>query len=466
MKQSETIDGAHNDTSAESPNQRTYRTSLLASPPRLVRHDGVRGPRRRWRGVIALIVTALSLIALIAIAGNILAPLSPAPTGFFATPAVSPIATQRAVNGQAASLPALLRQQATISYINGLVSRMSLDEEIGQMIMIGFSETQMDDKLAYEIQHYHVGSAIIYAFNIETGPTAGADLKAMTSAMQADATIPLLIATDQEGGGVNRMLAVVGPLSSASEMGATNNPAYVKQRGINDAATLANEGINLNLAPVVDVLQTSGGDIGARAFGGSPDKVTTMAGAYLDGLQQSGKVVGALKHFPGLGDVPVDPHETLYTLTRPLDQLNAIDWAPYRTLIAQGNVYAVMSTHVVVSAVDPTMPASLSYPVLTGILRDQLGFNGVIITDGIYMKALGAFSLDQIAVDAVLAGNDIICSTYSIDSIGEVVQAIKTALANGTLTKARIDASVRRILLLKLHLGLLPAPNFADARHA
>jgi beta-N-acetylhexosaminidase len=185
-----------------------------------------------------------------------------------------------------------------------------------------------------------------------------------------------------------------------------------------------------------------------------------MAGAYLDGLQSSGKVVGALKHFPGLGDVPVDPHQTLYTLNRNLSQLNAIDWAPYKALIAQGDVYAVMSTHVILSAVDPAMPASLSYKDLTGILRDQLGFNGVIITDGIYMAALSAWGLNQIAVDAVAAGNDIICSTYSIQSTEEVISVLSNAVASGAITKARIDESVRRILLLKLRMGLLPAPQF------
>ena len=410
--------------------------------------------RRVWAG--SLIALALTLIALIAVAGSVLAPFTPPPTTFFAPTTPSPISSNRASNPKAAALPALLRQQAEDSYVNGIISHMTLDEEIGQMVMIGFAETDMDSALAYQIEQLHVGSAIIYAFNIKDG----GQLKKLISGMQADANIPLLVATDQEGGGVNRMLTIEGPLSSAFEMGSTNNPNYVKQRGEQDANALASVGINLNLAPVVDVLNTSGGDIGARAFGTTPAKVTTMAGAYLTGLQSSGQVVGALKHFPGLGDVPVDPHAQLYTLNRSLTDLNQIDWQPYRALISTGNVYAVMSTHVILAAVDPTRPASLSEPVLTGVLRDQLGFDGVIITDGIYMRALSAYSLDQIAVGAVEAGNDIICSTYSIESTAEVIQTIKAAVASGKITKAHIDASVRRILLLKLRLGLLPAPQF------
>ncbi len=412
---------------------------------------------RRWG--FSLTLVGILLITLIAIAGNILAPLSPAPTTFFASIPPSPIAIQRAINPDATPLPRFLQQQAKIAYVNNIIAHMSLDDEIGQMIMIGFAETQMDPSLAYEIEHFHVGSAIIYAFNIKSGD----QLKTLIAGMQADSSLPLLVATDQEGGSVNRMAAIEGPLPSAFQMGATNNPSYVMKRGAQDAETLASVGINLNLAPDVDVLNTSGGDIGARSFGTTPSRVIAMAGAYLEGLQASGKVAGTLKHFPGLGDVPVDPHATLYTLNRSLTDLNRIDWAPYRALIASGNVYAVMSTHIVLAAVDPTRPASLSKPVLTGILRDQLGFNGVIITDGIYMHALSGYSLDQIAVDAVEAGNDIICSTYSIQSTAQVINAIKAAVANGQISKSHIDDSVRRILLLKLALGLLPAPQFNAA---
>jgi beta-N-acetylhexosaminidase len=285
-------------------------------------------------------------------------------------------------------------------------------------------------------------------------------MKALVAGMQADATTPLIIATDQEGGEVNRLQSVIGLTPSAAMIGATGNPNLARQRGEQDAQALAQLGINLDLAPVVDVRQTSGGDVQSRSFGVTPSVVTTMAGAYLSGLQQSGQVAGTLKHFPGLGDVPVDPHETLYTLNRSKADLERIDWAPYRALLATGQVHAIMSTHIILSAIDPTRPASLSEPVLTGILRNELGFDGVIITDGIYMHALQNYSLDQIALYAVQAGNDIICSTYSIQSTEEVIATLRNAVQDGQLSKAHIDASVRRILLLKLQLGLLNAPSF------
>ncbi|HEU5343436.1 MAG TPA: glycoside hydrolase family 3 N-terminal domain-containing protein [Ktedonobacterales bacterium] len=425
------------------------------TPPRTARRASRGASRgRRWR--LAITSAAIFALLLVVLIVSIFAPLTPAPDSFFATTPVAPLGRLRSPNAHATPLATMLRQQAQTQYVNSLISHMTLDEELGQMIMIGFSETQMDDALAYQIQQLHVGSAILYAFNIQSGP----QMQALVAGMQADATTPLIIATDQEGGEVNRLQSVIGLTPSAAMIGATGNTNLAHQRGLQDGQALAQLGINLDLAPVVDVLQTSGGDVQSRSFGSTPSKVTAMAGAYLSGLQQNGQVAGALKHFPGLGDVPVDPHETLYTLNRSKADLEAIDWAPYRALLATGQVHAVMSTHVILGAIDPTRPASLSKPVLTGILRDELGFDGVIITDGIYMHALENYSLDQIALYAVQAGNDIICSTYSIQSTEEVIATLRSAVQDGQLSKARIDASVRRILLLKLQLGLLHAPNF------
>ena len=109
-----------------------------------------------------------------------------------------------------------------------------------------------------------------------------------------------------------------------------DDPAYVRQRGVEDAQQLYDLGINVNFAPVVDVMNTDGGDLGGRTFGSTPEQVTKMAGAYLSGLQSTGHVVGTLKHFPGLGDVPADPHQSLYTLDRSKADLEKIDWAPYK----------------------------------------------------------------------------------------------------------------------------------------
>jgi beta-N-acetylhexosaminidase len=348
---------------------------------------------------------------------------------------------------------------AELNYVNQMIAHMTLQQEVGQMIMIEFQESQMDPGLAYEISHYDIGSVILYAYNV----LGTAQMQQLSRAMQASAGIPLLISTDQEGGPVNRLSGLVGYLPSAEQIGATNDPNYARQRGKEDSQELYNLGINANLAPVVDVQNVPDGvgALGGRMFGTTPQQVTKMAGAYLEGLQASHQVVGTLKHFPGLGDVPVDPHQQLYTLNRSLQQLNQIDWAPYKSLLATNQVSMVMVTHVVIPAVDPSHPASLSHAVVTGILRDQLHFNGVVVTDGIYMKSLRQYSFDQIVLDAVEAGVDIISSTYSLASTAEAFNDIVNAVQQGTITKQRIDDSVRRILLLKLQYGILTMPKGA-----
>jgi beta-N-acetylhexosaminidase len=354
-----------------------------------------------------------------------------------------------------------LHSAAEVAYVNGIIAHMTVDEEIGQMIMIEFLDSQMTPTIADELQRFHIGSVVLYKWNVSSAD----GLRQLDHDLQAHADrIPLLIASDQEGGYVNRLAVIDGYLPSAEEMGARNDPNYVYQRGLQDGQQLYSLGINMNLAPVVDVQNIPDGEsvMGTRMFGWTPDKVTTMAGAYLRGLEQGHHVVGTLKHFPGLGDVSGDPHQGSVFLNRSVDDLERIDWAPYRALMAQGGVDAIMTTHITLNSVDPTTPTTLSPQVTTGLLRDRLGFQGVIITDGIYMHALGDhYPFDIIVRWAVRAGNDIICSTYSYNSTQSAFNIMKQAVASGEITKQRLDDSVRRILLLKLHYGLLTLPKTA-----
>ena len=347
-----------------------------------------------------------------------------------------------------------LHNVAETAYTNDLMSHMSVDEKVGQLIMFEFLDAQMTPTIAAEIKQFHVGGAILYRWNV----TDAAGVRQLDRDMQAQAKIPLLIATDQEGGFVDRLAFIQGYHPSAEEMGARNNPDYVRQRGEQDGRALADLGINMNFAPVVDVQGIPDGEsvMQTRMFGWTPDKVTTMAGAYLSGLQEGGHVVGTLKHFPGLGSVPGDPHQGVVTLNRSVTDMDRIDWAPYRALIATGQVQAIMTTHLDVTAIDPGVPTTLSYKVTTGILRDKLGYQGVIVTDGIYMKALSSrYSFEQTIIGAVLAGNDLIASTYSYSSTEAAFNILKGAVASGRISQDRLDASVRRILTLKLHMGLL-----------
>jgi beta-N-acetylhexosaminidase len=274
------------------------------------------------------------------------------------------------------------------------------------------------------------------------------------------ATIPLAVAIDQEGGPVDRLVNLDGPRPSAATIGATNDPKQARQDGMQDAKDLASYGFNLNLAPVVDVTNVYNAQMDGRTFGDTPAQVTKMAGAYLQGLQKSGKVIGTLKHFPGLGDVATDPHLAIPQVTRSKSDLEAIDWAPYRALIKSGNVHAIMVTHEIIQALDTTEPSSLSPKIIQGILRKELGFQGVIMTDSLTMDALTAYAtMSQAAVLSIEAGSDLLMGASSPDDVASMFQSIKQAMSSGAITQQRINESVHRILMMKYAMGLLPIPK-------
>ncbi len=338
-----------------------------------------------------------------------------------------------------------------LQFVNALLANLTLDQKLGQMLMVRFTASTYDSQLDAMITQYHVGSVIEYQSNI----VSKSQLTSLNAQMQQNADLPLIVSVDQEGGTVDRLINLDGAQPSATSIGQSGDTNKAYQQGVSDAQNLSSYGINLNLAPVVDVNDVYNAQLYLRTYGTDPTSVTAMAGAYLKGLQQSGKVLGTVKHFPGLGDTSTDPHFRLPYLARAISSLNLIDWVPYRKLIAQGDVYSIMVTHEIVQAIDPSVPSSLS-PKVVSILRNQLGFKGVIITDGLTMGSIiDHYTLGQAALMAVQAGDDLLMDPGSPDEVGQMVDALKAAISAGTITQQRIDDSVRRILLFKYQMGLL-----------
>lgn len=355
----------------------------------------------------------------------------------------------------AATTPVPLTPQA---YIDTIINRMSLDQKLGQMMIIQFVGPSYSPDLSAMISQYGIGAVLIFSANQNIQDKV--QLRSLIQQMQSNSTVPLAVAIDQEGGVVDRLVSLDGPRPSEASIGATNDTTKATAAGLQDAKDLASYGINLNLAPVVDVTNVYNSQLDTRTYGNNPDLVTKLAAAYLQGLQQSGKVLGTLKHFPGLGDVAVDPHVGVPTLSRSLTNLQNIDWAPYRTLIQQGNVHAIMVTHELVTSVDGTQPSSLSKKVVTGILRQQLGFQGVIMTDSLTMEGILAYATEsQAAAMAVEAGSDLLMGASTPSDVASMVEGIKHAISNGEISQQQIDDSVRRILMLKYAMGLLPVPS-------
>jgi len=311
--------------------------------------------------------------------------------------------------------------------------------------------------LQYMVTKQYIGGILYQEVNHNFDPPDNNvdSLAAFSSQMQDDALIPLLIGTDQEGGQVNRLRVFHGTLPSAADMAATGDPQYAFSQGAQAGNWLAELGINFDLAPVVDVHTVDPPILQDRMFGSTPQTVATYAGAYLDGLQQN-NVAGCLKHFPGLGALTSDPHLGLPTINRSLGDLENIDLAPYQLIIAKNHPAMIMDTDVLMPAIDPKLPAELSPKAVDGLLRGYLGYDGVVITDGLYMGGISqSWTLSQAAVMAIEAGNDLVEGPYTVSQVADVISALKQALMDGQLTMARIDQSVERILLMKAKYQIL-----------
>lgn len=348
--------------------------------------------------------------------------------------------------------------QAAKTRVLQLMAGMSLDQKLGQLIVVEYlGNNYQASGLEYMVTQQYIGG-VLYQYvnhNFDAPDNTVAGLSAFSSQIQKDAKIPLLIGTDQEGGQVNRLQVFHGYLPSAAEMAATGKPQYVHDQGAQAAQWMTQLGINSDLAPVVDVHTVDPPILQDRMFGKTPQAVETYAGAYLDGLQQNG-VAGCLKHFPGLGAVTSDPHAGLPTINRSLDDLKKIDLAPYQVMISKNHPAMIMDTDVVMPAIDPTLPAELSPKAVEGILRGYLGYDGVVITDGLYMHGISErWSLSQAAVLAIAAGNDLVEGPYTTSQVASVLTALKQALKSGQITEARVDQAVARILLMKVEYGML-----------
>ena len=338
------------------------------------------------------------------------------------------------------------------------VAKMSLAEKLGQMIMTESEQNNYSDDLNYMITQLHVGGMIMYESHLQTASQA----RTTTSLSQQNAKIPLLISVDEEGGlYVHRLEKIYGARPGPTEISQTGSLVYDQQQGTKLAHDLLTLGLNIDLAPDVDVSIVPGYDTVDRTFGTTAAAVIKYAGPYIEAMQSHG-LIACLKHYPGgLGDTPYDAHDILPTDNRSLAQIYATELAPYKTFINSPNPLMrpgmIMSTDVLMPAVDPTMPAELSHKFMTDILRNQFGYDGVAVTDALYMGGISdRWSEPQAAVLAIQAGNDMILSPMGSARTAAVIEALRQALQDGQLSMTRINEAVTRIIALKMQYHLLP----------
>ncbi len=339
-----------------------------------------------------------------------------------------------------------------------IVGNMTLDQKLGQMVIsefYGSTYNANNNALSQMIQNYDISGVLIE--NKNGNAQTRTQLVTLIQAMQKAAHIPLLITTDFEGGLVNELRQIVGERPSEQQIGATGDPQQAYNAGRAAATTLTSLGLNVNFMPIVDVLTNPNNPgLPGRTFGSDPTLVTNMGRAYLKGLTDGG-IVGCLKHFPGLGSATIDPHFSLPTMNRSLATLNAVDFVPYRTMINEGIVPMVMVTHILNPQLDPNLPTSLSPNVVTGLLRNQLHFKGVIISDTLWMGGISnKYSLPQAAVLAIKAGEDLILGPRGLSDTVNMLYGMKQAVTSGQIPQSTIDASVQRIIAMKLNYNIIP----------
>lgn len=342
---------------------------------------------------------------------------------------------------------------------NAFAQRDSLDLKIGQMILIGFPGTTADPNVLKEIREGKVGTILIFEKNIPP-KNSYQDLKKIIWTYQQAAPIPLFIAIDQEGGRVNRLKEKYGfPRSiSAAKLGkyALDSVQFYAQT---TAATLAGLGINVNFAPVVDLASNPTNPIIAkveRAYSANPDSVALFAQEVVNAHRKLG-IISVLKHFPGHGSSKDDTHLGIADVSK---TWNRNELTPYQKLISSGQTDAVMTAHIVNRQLDDkALPGTLSHAIISGILRDQLKFNGVVFSDDMQMHAITKhYGFEEAIKLSILAGVDILTFSNNISgsqerTVEKVHQIIRKLVENGTIAESRIDASFKRIMALKKRIG-------------
>lgn len=306
--------------------------------------------------------------------------------------------------------------------------------------MADFTGTAATPQVRDLITTHAIGGVTLFAKNVQDSAQVATLCRDLQETAAAAGLPPLLVAIDQEGGSVERLpLGMPGAMA----LGAAGSASAAERAGELTGRALRAAGVNVNFAPVLDVNTNPANPvIGTRSFGEDPTLVSALGRAYVRGLQRQG-VMATAKHFPGHGDTAVDSHLDLPVLPHSLERLRAVEFAPFREI--SGHVAAMMTGHIVVAAMGMT-PATLSPALLDGMLRREWGFEGVIFTDSLAMSAI----LDHVgpgraAVLALLAGADVLLALGSESLLGEVIGAVREAVAGGMLSVERMAQSVRRL---------------------
>lgn len=333
------------------------------------------------------------------------------------------------------------------------IADMPLEDKIAGLFIVTpeaitgvTTATQAGTGTQEALSQYPVGGLIYFGQNILDEK----QIKDMLSKTKTMSNYRIFLAVDEEGGSVSRVAnssVEVTKVDSMASIGEGGDPAKAQEGGVVIGSYLKEIGFNLDFAPVADVVPEGGNSVlGDRSFGSDPEAAAEMVSNFVTGLESTG-VSSCLKHFPGLGEATEDTHETWTEITKTLDEMRASDFIPFQAGIEAGADF-VMVSHVVAPSVDPnSLPSSLSEKMITDILRNELGFEGVIITDALNMKAItDYYSPEDAAVMAIEAGADMLLMP---EDYNKAYEAVLAAVQDGTISEERINDSLRRIYRVK-----------------
>ncbi|MBQ7493494.1 MAG: glycoside hydrolase family 3 protein, partial [Selenomonadaceae bacterium] len=314
------------------------------------------------------------------------------------------------------------------------LNAMTLEEKIGQMVMVGVYGTELNDDIIFSLNQFHFGGVIFYDRNLES--VAQAKKFADDIEAAANQKAPLFFAIDEEGGRVARGKNFLEAAPSQEEIGLTGDVEVAKYWAVHNATILKSIGVNLNFAPVADV-----GSKDTRSFGDAPQLVANFLEAAAQGYE-SENFLYTLKHFPGIGKSKIDPHKEISSVEDSKEILDAVDIFPFKKIITthDNSKFMIMVGHLRYDALDPVNSASLSPAVMTGLLRNELGYSGVVITDDLEMGAIkNNTDLPTLGVQMILAGGDIALVCHNYDSQQIVYNSILAAVKRGEISEQRID---------------------------
>lgn len=333
---------------------------------------------------------------------------------------------------------------------------LTLEQKIGQMLWFGWQAPEPEEALTVSaharalLEEFQVGGVILMGRNVRDARQAAG----LMTALQRDSEVPLFVGIDQEGGAVVRMPLPGLTFPGNMALGAIGDAETTTAVSAAIGQQLSAMGFNVDFAPVLDVNNNPGNPIiGVRSFGEDPDRVAELGVAALRGFEQA-RVIACGKHFPGHGDTAVDSHLDLPVQPAPRERLDAVELAPFRAAVAAG-APMIMSAHIRFTALDERWPATLSQAVLTDLLRNTMGFHGVIVTDCLEMEGIARhFGVEEAALAAVEAGVDCLLACHTLETQRRIRSALLEAVRGGRISEARIEASVERIQQLKAEYGL------------